>query len=289
MQEDISSSRENRPDGNQVIENINIKNLDAIEKAKLFREDKRTRDEKYEDFSRFKHKYPFNGYVPCRAGSIDFTLFHANDDIVAWEYFWFGDNGYEREIVNTWLDWCKHPNTVLDIGGYSGLMSILAARANYNTKVEMFEPMERIIERAKINLKANNVYHRVKLCNKAASDSPRRESINLPREENFLGTGNSIYDKGLEIVDVKEIECVKVDDFIENKMPGIVKIDIEGHELACLKGMQRVLSDAQPKIIIEVWEHTRTEVLQMLKDFNYVCQPFELSERRVMNYRCEPK
>ena len=275
--------------GNVVIESIKQSNERAIQKSNTFKNDRRTRSEKFMDFSELKHKFPFNGYVPCKAQDIDFTLFHSNDDIVAWEYFWFGENGYEQEIVNTWIEWCKSPNTVFDIGGYSGLMSILAAHANRETSVDLFEPMERTIERAKINLKANGVYDRVKLHNKAASDRTRNETIKMPREENFLGTGNSIFDKGIEIVHTKEIQCVKIDNYIKGKLPSIVKIDVEGHELACLNGMKKTIQASKPKIIIEVWDHTRKEVLSMLKEFGYNCQPFEKSEQKVLNFRCEPQ
>ena len=46
---------------------------------------------------------------------------------------------------------------------------------------------------------------------------------------------------------------------------------------------------SRPKMIVEVWERTRKDVLKMLEAMNYNCTPFEDHERRVMNFRCEPK
>ena len=40
---------------------------------------------------------------------------------------------------------------------------------------------------------------------------------------------------------------------------------------------------------VEVWEHTRTEVLSALSELGYSCTPFEYDERHVMNFMCVPK
>lgn len=52
---------------------------------------------------------------------------------------------------------------VLDIGGYSGLMPVLAALSHPDTSVSLFEPMDRTVERAIINVKANGVLDRVQV------------------------------------------------------------------------------------------------------------------------------
>ncbi len=279
----------NKPSKNQALEKIASSNDATLIRAETFRASKQSQEEKFAEFLNLKHQYPYMGFVPCRAGNIDFTMFHANDDIVAWEYFWFGADSYETEIINTWLEWCKGPNVVLDIGAYTGLMSILAARLHPKTTVELFEPMDRTIERAKINLKANHIYQQVNMHNKAASNHSGPASINMPRDENFLGTGNAIDDKGGKIVDVKQIQCVQIDEALPDIIPTVVKIDVEGHELACLEGMEKILSHSRPKMIIEVWENTRTEVLNKLDIMDYDYVSFEENERRVMNFRCEPK
>lgn len=274
---------------NAALKLIDGENERTLARIETFRPDYSAGKATFDDFSKLKHEFPYFGFVPCRSGAIDFVLFHANDDIVAWEYLWFGPDHYEKPIVATWLEWCREPALVYDIGGYTGLMSVLAALANRETTVHLFEPMDRTVERAKINVKANGVDRRVKLHNKAASNEAGEASINLYREENFLGTGNSIYDKNIPIQDVKKIQCVRIDDHLSGLSPQIVKIDVEGHELACLRGMLGTIKTARPKMIVEVWEHTRWDVLSLLSDLDYVCTPFEANERRVMNFKCLPQ
>ncbi|MCG5513992.1 FkbM family methyltransferase [Ectothiorhodospira shaposhnikovii] len=269
------------------LKSINQTNQRSLAYIKQFREDCKNGKANFKQFSIEKHKKKYFGFVECQACDIDFVMFHANDDVVAWEYLWFGADAYEKEIVSTWVGWCKSANTILDIGSYTGLMSVLAGLSNPKAEIHLFEPMDRTIERAKINIKANNLERQVKLHNKAASDEEKIEAINLYREENFLGTGNSIYDKGFNVIDKKLIQTVRIDDFLPDIKPDLVKIDVEGHELACLNGMINTLTSLKPKLIVEVWEHSRREVLSLLEKLGYEVVPFEGKEQRVMNYKCE--
>lgn len=283
----IGSRRQSSNDALRALESSNRESLKSIAQ---FRRRTAPGPEAFKEFSRLKHEHPYVGMVPCRAANIDFVIFHANDDIVAWEYLWFGDDAYEPETIATWVDWCRRPNqSVYDIGGYSGLMSILAAMAHESNRVHLFEPMDRTIERAKINIRANRVGPQVRLHNVAASDTAGPAEINLYREENFLGTGNSVYDKGLPVKDVKTIRCVRIDDELDAIAPTVVKIDVEGHELAVLAGMAKTITRARPKMIVEVWEHDRSSVLDMLTSLDYSCTPFGDPDRRVVNYACLPR
>lgn len=270
------------------IDQLNCINQQTLSRINEFRKEKLNFKDRIREHSILKHKFPYFGYVSCRSGLIDFLLFHANDDVVAWDYLWFGDDAYEKEIISVWLEWCREPSLVYDVGAYTGVMSVLAALSNSETNIHLFEPIDRTVERAKINIRSNGIGKQVKLHNKAVSDRGGSEKINLYRNEDFLGTGNSIYNKDIEVVDEKTIQCVMLDEHLPELSPTIVKIDVEGHELACLIGMKNTLRRSKPKMIIEVWEHTRNEVLGFLNELGYQCVPFEKTESRVMNFKCTP-
>jgi FkbM family methyltransferase len=241
------------------------------------------------DHAVIKQQHPYFGLLPCRAGGIDFVLFHAHDDVVGWEYLWYGDDGYEPEIVRTWTTWAREARVVYDVGGYTGLMSVLAVLANPQARVHLFEPMERTVERAQINLRLNGVAENVHLHDVAASDAAGEATINLYRPEHFLGTGSSLYDKGLEIHGVKTIHRAPIDDLIPDGSPDLVKIDVEGHELAALRGLERTIARGRPRMIVEIWEHTRAQVLRLLDGWGYEWTAFEREEVRVMNFRCSAR
>ena len=271
-----------------VLQKLEARNAETLAFIKRFRADYQSGQADFARFSREKHQHKYFGFVECKAADHDFILFQANDDIVAWEYLWFGPDAYESEIIKTWVDWSARASTILDIGGYTGVMSILGALSNPSAEVHLFEPMDRTVERAKINVRANGLERRIRLHNKAASDTNREETINLYREENFLGTGNSLYDKGLAILDRKTIQTVALDEYLPDIRPELIKVDVEGHELACLTGMRRILTQHTPRLIVEIWEHNRPQVLELLTGLGYQCAPFENREQRVMNFTCTP-
>jgi Methyltransferase FkbM domain len=50
----------------------------------------------------------------------------------------------------------------------------------------------------------------------------------------------------------------------------LVKIDVEGNGGCCLKGAQRVLTDARPYVVCEVHDPSQlSEVLTVLAQFSY--------------------
>jgi FkbM family methyltransferase len=57
--------------------------------------------------------------------------------------------------------------------------------------------------------------------------------------------------------------------------PALVKVDVEGAELAVLKGAKRLLENVRPTILIEVGDSTRTGVIATLRDAGYVVQDYE--------------
>lgn len=70
---------------------------------------------------------------------------------------------------------------------------------------------------------------------------------------------------------VIDIELVALDDLLagdEIRPPTVVKIDVEGAELAVLEGMRRTLADHRPAVICEL-HGTHVEVAAFLRDAGY--------------------
>jgi len=221
------------------------------------------------DFQKIKHAYPYFGFVRCVVEDSTFLMFSANDDVVAWHYFWLGNDSYEADVISLWLEHAKTARTILDIGAYTGLMSMIAALNNETAEIHAFEPMPRTFERMWINLKINKLASRVQPHNVAASDSSGPEEIYLYREPNFLGTGNSIHLKThVEAKGKVRIEKNTVDSY-GLKDVDLVKIDTEGHELQVLRGMQNILQNDKPTLVVEVWRHEQEELLDFLDQFGY--------------------
>lgn len=272
------------------IDEISKGNAAQAKAAVQFRHDLKAGKVARSEFPQIKQTYPAFGIFPCKAAGIEFVMFHAHDDLVVWEYLWFGEDGYETELVKTWVSWCRKPGLVLDIGAYSGLMSLLAALANSKNEVHLFEPLERVIERANVNVKINGLGHKIRRHPLAASDREGEVTIHLYRDEDFLGTGSSIDPKaGKDILGHKTIRTVAVDEHLPDIAPRAIKIDVEGHELATLKGLERTIRRSKPNILIEVWEKNRAEVLNLLDELGYELQRNEPNDRPVNNYIALPR
>ncbi|WP_280940487.1 FkbM family methyltransferase [Aurantimonas sp. 22II-16-19i] len=216
-------------------------------------------------------------------------MFSANDDVVAWQFFWGGRDSYESEIIAKWAEWAKSAQSVLDIGAYTGLMSIIAAMVNPDCEIHAMEPIPQTAERARINLRANQVERQVTIHNRAAANESGPEMINLYRGGDVLGAGNSIHDKGgKKIFNRQMIQTVNVDQYLGHKRFDLIKVDVEGFETHTLMGLRRIMKRDRPKLVLELWKENEADVFRLLDTLEYRYQPVEREPVRVMNYFCEP-
>ena len=265
-------------------------NQRALERRDLYRRELVEGKTPEGSWRKLKLEYPFIGFIDCQVEDIPFTMFSADDDVVAWNYFWAGPDSYEAEIITQWLTWAREAENILDIGAYTGMMSIIAAFANPRCKIHAMEPVERTVERIKINLRANGIEKRVTVHPRAAANEFGPEMINYYREEDFLGTGNSIHSKGKKVFSRRMIQAVNTDQYLGDKHRfDLIKVDVEGFEFETLKGLRRIMNRDRPKIVLELWQENEADVFRLLDTMRYEYKPVEKTPVRVMNYLCVPK
>jgi len=184
---------------------------------------------------------------------------------------------------------CAQANCILDVGGYTGMMSIVAAMVNENAKIHYFGPMERIVERAQINFRINGIQSKIQVHPVAVSNKAGALKINLYRPDNFLGTGSSLSEKpGKEVITEKLISTVSLDPIFFNEKIDIVKLDVEGHEIEALHGMRNIIQRDRPKVIVEVWPHEETELMDFFRQHEYKLERLEGIDGGVCNYFAMP-
>lgn len=250
---------------------IRLINENTIARRNEFQKNVSTGAEATESYQLHKHKFPYYGFVPFQFGELDFVLFSANDDVVCWEYFWLGS--YESEVVDTWLRMTRHAETVLDIGAYTGLMSIIANLNNSSCSVHAFEPIARTVERLSVNLKVNRIANKVRVHPVGASSKEGTAEFMMPRSQDFLGTGNSIFKKpNVDTVDVVTARTIVIDDYIRQFEPrriSCIKLDVEGHEYEALLGMRKTIAKDRPQLIVETWPHEMAGIKEYFRDLDY--------------------
>jgi FkbM family methyltransferase len=165
--------------------------------------------------------------------------------------FWGGIESYEFETIKVFYDLAKKSNLVLDIGAYTGIFSLVACVANPYSRVISFEPVPHVTERLKANIKLNGWEDRCQIREEAVSnvagvgkfhvsrDYPDISSLNI---EGFRGSEGYLIDVPMIPLDALCPTGQRVD---------LVKIDVEGFEDQVLQGMNRVIGESAPVIIIE--------------------------------------
>ena len=162
-----------------------------------------------------------------------------------------------------YLQSLKPQGTFVDIGAYTGIYGIWAAKRGYN--VQFFEPHPVIYERMVYNMFDNNVTgkcYNVALANKATT-----EHFYINPTTTMTSAGSLVEGRGkTKSFDVR----VRLYDEYAIGNESVVKIDVEGAELDVLKGMVNVLDMEKPLLVIEVLNRTQeNEVVSYLNSYNY--------------------
>lgn len=150
-------------------------------------------------------------------------------------------------------------DVAIDVGAHIGSYSLRLAR-NFNW-VYAFEPNPKPLKALLKNLALNNI-HNVQVEQCAISDQTRWRKLRIPSK--FLpGTtlANSHY-SWLDFDQEMEIRAYSLDDYFKgyNHRFDFVKIDVEGHELAVLNGMKRLIKQ-NPSMVLSVEVHRPAETL----------------------------
>lgn len=187
--------------------------------------------------------------------------------------FWSGFCGdHEGMSGRLWLRMCDGHGLILDVGANTGVYA-LAAKAWAGSKVEVhaFEPVARIADALRYNSKLNQ--DSVSIHQIAASD--RNGSATLYDFDTPLPSSASIECPmpSSQTSLTAAVDTARIDDLFPASDHGRViacKIDVERHEPAVLRGMQKILEYSHPPLLIEILdEEIGQEVETILKPLGY--------------------
>ena len=162
----------------------------------------------------------------------------------------------------------------LDVGANIGLYTWQVASIAPELKIISFEPDPHNFELLKMTNEASGLKH-VELCPIALSNQSEKRVFNQdnltsatgslcqdhkPWIEQYLnGTSNKI-----------SVQTKTMDDLLgKNKIPSLVKIDVEGHENEVLEGGLVSIKKHKPLLIIESFPPKQSKVVESLKNLGY--------------------
>lgn len=157
--------------------------------------------------------------------------------------------------------------TALDIGANFGLYAYFMSKAvGKSGKVYSFEPVPFTFETLKIVAKLLSFSHNTELVEKGCSDENGTIKFSVPVQvsgafstgQAYIGERNDEREgkeKQVRWEGTKEVEAqiVRLDDFLpEIKDLPLIKADIEGAELLCFRGAEKLITKHLPTVICEI-------------------------------------
>ena len=173
-----------------------------------------------------------------RAASLDRLLFLGLHRLG-----WMGEQ--EESLLRTLI---KPGIQIVDVGANIGLYSLLLAKlTGENGQVYSFEPEQSLFATLVHNCAANNVTNVVPFQYAAGSSNGRAAFA----PSAFNSGNNTLTICGTGSV---EVELVRIDDVLSVTAVDFIKVDVQGHELAALGGLKRILTASTGvRVMFEFW------------------------------------
>ncbi len=186
----------------------------------------------------------------------------------------------------------KTGDTFLDIGANAGYFTLLAAKCVGPTgKVLAIEPNPSMAKQIRRFADRSGLTN-VEIEEVACSSSLKAGKLYLGLASNT--GGSSLSEQNVRSNDYVDVSCIQADALMHKhslSRINLVKIDVEGAEHDVVRGMNEILRDLRPKIVIELiddllrsFSTTVDSVLDYLKGFQYEVRPLGGHS----NYLCVP-
>ncbi len=189
--------------------------------------------------------------VFCQNDDVSFFVDPSDRVVGAW-LMWHG--GYQRREIDQAISVLAQNMRLsadavfVDIGANIGTHTVYALRSGRFTRAVAFEPEPKNARLLAMNMEANRLTDIVKIIPKAAGEAVGTATLYLhPRNKGGHALGQSPTVDGQERceVPVVRVEDVLAECGVEERV-GLLWIDVEGHELHVMRGLERLLARGVP-------------------------------------------
>lgn len=174
---------------------------------------------------------------------------------------------YEQEILNLILRNYRE-GIFLDVGANVGNHIVYIAKMLPDRKIIGFEPHPEAFAILSANISMNHLNEQVNIFNMGLSDRCDEMMLSTP----LHGLGQSTLESKIRGINLPKYfeRCMTVvgDDIIKDHI-GFIKIDVEGHEIHVLQGLQKTIKKCFPVIFVEVDNITDNLVSEFLSKLGY--------------------
>lgn len=180
---------------------------------------------------------------------------------------------YEAEILERISKEFPEGGVFVDIGANVGNHTIFVACNLSPKKVIALEPMRLQHSALVVNVLLNNLQDTVSIWKVAASESFGMARMVNPHKNNTGKSRLSDYPAG------EWVETRVGDEIVAGEVIDFIKIDVEGHEIEVLGGLQKTIEGCRPKILIEVDNVNLSRFKEWMEINDYV-ETFSLKQYR---------
>ncbi|MEX2695723.1 FkbM family methyltransferase [Rhizobium mongolense] len=178
--------------------------------------------------------------------------------------YWFKGKHREKHIMKTLAELAKPGDTVVELGGHIGYLSVhLAKIVGDDGTVIVFEPGPNNLPYLRTNTER---FPNIRIVEAACGDldGPVEFWIEgLSGQNNSLDKNYKNFEQNREnafsdaLMESVRVEMMQLDTFLEKSglRPALLKIDVEGAEHRVLLGSSRCLANIRPLIVVEVTEN----------------------------------
>jgi FkbM family methyltransferase len=167
---------------------------------------------------------------------------------------------WEKESLKIWAELAKISHTVVDVGANTGIYSLLAKNNNPGSVVLAIEPVDINFEVLSMNIKENEfdiLAEKVALSDKEGTAvmfmlKDRLNYMTSVNDNRYAGHPEIQGDAQIVQISVPTIPFSVIHTKHHLGKVDLIKIDVEGHEIAVLKAMLQFIEEFKPVILLEV-------------------------------------
>jgi len=202
------------------------------------------------------------------------------DSMMETEFFRHGLYGaWERQSLRIWAHLCADAHEILDVGANTGVYSLLARKNNPSAKIVALEPIPANADVLQANVDANAANVLVERI--ALSDRDGDAVMYMLKDQlNYMtAVDDNRYARHPEITGRATVVpvSVPVETWATLKAtrhltgPDLIKIDVEGHEVAVMRSLYAHVAEHRPTILLEIiGDENAACVNEMLRTLDYV-------------------
>jgi FkbM family methyltransferase len=151
--------------------------------------------------------------------------------------------------------------TVVDIGANFGMYTrFLSEFVGPTGTVLSLEPVPETFSYLTNNVRALHLQN-VRCLNVAVSEFDGEARMTIPQ---YATGGTNLFQARISTTGAIAVKTVRLDTLLSGLNPSFIKCDVEGHELACIRGAMEVIRLLRPVWLIEVWSPDTFDIMYSL-------------------------